>query len=89
MLTEEKIKLAAQKWAIDEKKKWPHLSAPEFIAGAKWAKEILERRIDELADETDTQRKVIEQLRSENERLLDVIARLTNHIEEMQSALEK
>lgn len=37
MILKEKINLAAQKWAIDTKKKFPHLSEPEFIAGAEWA----------------------------------------------------
>lgn len=39
MIDKKNIKSAAQKWAIDTKKKFPHLSEPEFIAGAEWALE--------------------------------------------------
>jgi hypothetical protein len=43
MLDKNKIEFAAQKWAMDNGKKFPHLSVPEFIAGAMWAIQEIER----------------------------------------------
>lgn len=50
MITKEKIALAAQKWAVDTKKKFPHLSEPEFIAGAEWAFSKVDPRCDEILE---------------------------------------
>ena len=66
MITENDVKLAAKKWAIDTKKKFPHLSEPEFIAGAKWAINKLDPLCMEGAQ-------LIEKLLAENERLRTVI----------------
>jgi len=37
MMDIKRIEAAAQKWAIDNKRKFPHLTIQEFIAGALWA----------------------------------------------------
>lgn len=37
MIDTKKIEAAAHKWAIDNKRKFPHLTIPEFMAGAMWA----------------------------------------------------
>ena len=50
MIDKSKIKFAARKWAIDTKKKFPHLSEPEFIAGAEWAIAEIENQKMETCD---------------------------------------
>ncbi len=86
MLTEKEIMPAANRYMAEifnsgqrDNYFWADV---DFANGATWAL----GRIDPLCADG---AKMIEQLRAENERLSDVIARLTNHIEEMQSALEK
>lgn len=48
MIDIKKIEAAAQKWAIDNKRKFPHLTIPEFTAGALWAIKEIENK--EIAD---------------------------------------
>jgi len=66
MIDKNKIKLAAQKWAIDTKKKFPHLSEPEFMAGAEWALS----QVDQLCNDGVN---LIEKLQSENVKLKEVL----------------
>lgn len=66
MIDKNKIKSAAQKWAIDTKKKFPHLSEPEFIAGAEWAF----GQIDPLCGDA---AQIIEKLQVENAKLRAVV----------------
>lgn len=66
MIDQNKIKLAAQKWAIDTKKKFPHLSEPQFIAGAEWALS----QVDPLCNDGAN---LIEKLQSENAKLKEVL----------------
>lgn len=71
MITEKKILEAAQDSAMTKHVDMSYSAAHEagFIAGARWAKEKMEPRIDELSDETDHKRKVIEDLQAEIARL--------------------
>lgn len=66
MIDKNKIKFAAQKWAIDTQKKFPHLSEPEFIAGAEWA--LIQ--VDPLCNDGAN---LIEKLQSENAKLKELI----------------
>ena len=66
MIDKNKITLAAQKWAIDTKKNFPHLSEPEFIAGAEWAFEQVDPLCNDGAE-------IIEKLQSENAKLKEVL----------------
>lgn len=66
MIDQSKIQRAAQKWAIDTKKKFPHLSQPEFIAGAEWAL----KQVDPLCNDG---AELIEKLQAENEKLKELV----------------
>lgn len=64
MIDQNKIEIAAKKWAIDTKKKFPHLSEPEFIAGANWALNQVDPICNEAAN-------LLEKLQSENAKLME------------------
>lgn len=66
MINQESIKFAAQKWAIDTNKKFPHLSEPEFIAGAKWALSEVDPLCNSAAE-------IVEKLQAENVKLREVL----------------
>lgn len=60
------IEAAALKWAIDNKRKFPHLTIPEFVAGAKWALMQIEPVCNGAAS-------LIEDLQAENSKLLEML----------------
>lgn len=66
MITKDKIAAAANKWAVDTKKKFPHLSEPEFKAGAEWALKQVEPICGDAAE-------IIEKLQTENVKLRELL----------------
>lgn len=82
MITKEQIEAAARRYESDCLRQDLSYADVDFAAGAEWAADQIEAEKKDAAEK-------INQLVLENNRLSAALARLTEHIAELQKTLEK